>query len=75
MILIRLNSSNVKLCLLSIILFSNLTHAFLLSISIWKHLLNLVSDGKTTVIITTHYIDEARNSDTVRLRATEFKDR
>ncbi|KAK3912764.1 ABC transporter G family member 20, partial [Frankliniella fusca] len=30
--------------------------------SIWEHLLSLTSSGRTTVIITTHYIEEARQA-------------
>ncbi|CAL8072598.1 unnamed protein product [Orchesella dallaii] len=33
--------------------------------SIWKYLVNLTKHEKTTVIITTHYVDEARCSDKV----------
>ncbi|CAL8069144.1 unnamed protein product [Orchesella dallaii] len=39
----------------------------LLRQSIWNHLVKLVSTGKTTVIITTHYIEEARQSHTIGL--------
>ncbi|CAL8138002.1 unnamed protein product [Orchesella dallaii] len=39
----------------------------LLRESIWEHLVDLVSRKKTTVIITTHYIEEARNSDVIGL--------
>lgn len=35
--------------------------------SIWNHLCKLVSRGQTTVIITTHYIEEARQSHSVSL--------
>ena len=35
--------------------------------SIWNHLCSLVQTGKTTVIITTHYIEEAKQADTVSL--------
>ncbi|KAJ1525138.1 hypothetical protein ONE63_009974 [Megalurothrips usitatus] len=34
---------------------------------IWDHLLELTSDGRTTVIITTHYIEEARQAHVVGL--------
>ncbi|CAL8072610.1 unnamed protein product [Orchesella dallaii] len=33
--------------------------------NIWKHLGKLVSSKRTTVIITTHYIEEARNADNI----------
>lgn len=33
-----------------------------LSASIWQHLLNISNSGKKTVIITTHYIEEARQA-------------
>lgn len=39
----------------------------LLRESIWNHLYDLVSHQKTTVIITTHYIEEARHAHTVGL--------
>eukprot|EP00117_Sycon_ciliatum_P049119 scpid21523/ scgid0343/ ABC transporter G family member 23; ABC transporter ABCG.23 len=34
---------------------------------IWQHLRELVADGQTTVIITTHYIEEARQADMVAM--------
>jgi ABC-type multidrug transport system ATPase subunit len=37
----------------------------LLRASIWKHLRAVVSEMKTSIIITTHYIEEARQADTV----------
>jgi ABC-type multidrug transport system ATPase subunit len=37
----------------------------LLRETIWKHLMGLVSTKRTTVIVTTHYIEEAAHSDTV----------
>ena len=36
---------------------------------IWHHLLNQVSSQQTTIIITTHYIEEARQAHLVRRRA------
>ncbi|KAK9499828.1 hypothetical protein O3M35_002789 [Rhynocoris fuscipes] len=39
----------------------------LLSQSIWEHLLKLASNGKKTIIITTHYIEEARQAHIVGL--------
>lgn len=33
--------------------------------SIWERLLQMAADGKKTVIITTHYIEEARQAHTV----------
>lgn len=39
----------------------------LLSQSIWEHLMKLASDGKKTIIITTHYIEEARQANLVGL--------
>lgn len=38
--------------------------------SIWNHLVRLSTDYGRTVIITTHYIEEARQADTVRRRNT-----
>lgn len=40
----------------------------LLRESIWNHLVKLVTAGRTTVIITTHYVEEARQSNVVGLR-------
>ncbi|CAL8104778.1 unnamed protein product [Orchesella dallaii] len=37
----------------------------LLRESIWNHLVKLVTSGRTTVIITTHYIEEARQSNVI----------
>lgn len=37
----------------------------LLRQSIWKHLVQITKDGNKTVIITTHYIEEARQAHTV----------
>jgi len=34
--------------------------------SIWSHLVNLAATTNTTVIITTHFIEEARESNCVR---------
>ncbi|XP_068207094.1 ABC transporter G family member 20-like [Palaemon carinicauda] len=39
----------------------------LLRSSIWQHLLDICKTGKTTIIITTHYIEEARQADKVGL--------
>ncbi|KAK7080025.1 hypothetical protein SK128_016282 [Halocaridina rubra] len=39
----------------------------LLRSSIWQHLLDVCSTGRTTIIITTHYIEEARQADRVGL--------
>lgn len=39
----------------------------LLRQSIWNYLCNLVQTGKTTVIITTHYIEEAKQANTVSI--------
>lgn len=38
-----------------------------LSASIWEHLLHMTSTGNKTVIITTHYIEEARQAHTIGL--------
>uniref|UniRef100_A0A8D9E369 ABC transporter G family member 20 n=1 Tax=Cacopsylla melanoneura TaxID=428564 RepID=A0A8D9E369_9HEMI len=38
-----------------------------LSASIWQHLLNICNNGKKTVIITTHYIEEARQAHCIGL--------
>ncbi|KAL1445883.1 hypothetical protein WDU94_003554, partial [Cyamophila willieti] len=38
-----------------------------LSASIWQHLLNICNAGKKTVIITTHYIEEARQAHCIGL--------
>lgn len=35
--------------------------------SIWDHLVEITNDEKTTVIITTHYIDEAKQADIIAL--------
>jgi hypothetical protein len=37
----------------------------LLRQSIWNHLVQITKDGNKTVIITTHYIEEARQAHTV----------
>lgn len=34
--------------------------------SIWHHLVQITKDGNKTVIITTHYIEEARQAHAVR---------
>ncbi|GAB6022337.1 hypothetical protein CHUAL_006458 [Chamberlinius hualienensis] len=39
----------------------------LLRQSIWNHLVTIAKDGKTTIIITTHYIEEARQAHVVGL--------
>ncbi|XP_042216216.1 ABC transporter G family member 20-like [Homarus americanus] len=39
----------------------------LLRSSIWEHLLDVCDNGNTTIIITTHYIEEARQADKVGL--------
>ncbi|XP_033125367.1 ABC transporter G family member 20-like [Anneissia japonica] len=39
----------------------------MLRMRIWEHLINLTREGKATVIITTHYIEEARQADCVGL--------
>uniref|UniRef100_A0A146L9A1 ABC transporter G family member 23 n=1 Tax=Lygus hesperus TaxID=30085 RepID=A0A146L9A1_LYGHE len=39
----------------------------LLSQSIWEHLVKLASNGKKTIIITTHYIEEARQAHIIGL--------
>lgn len=33
--------------------------------SIWQHLLDMTANGNKTVVITTHYIEEARQAHTV----------
>jgi len=33
---------------------------------IWQHLVDIVRGGQVSVIITTHYIEEARQANTVR---------
>lgn len=33
---------------------------------IWQHLVDIVRGGEVSVIITTHYIEEARQANTVR---------
>ncbi|XP_050534362.1 ABC transporter G family member 23-like [Daktulosphaira vitifoliae] len=38
-----------------------------LSASIWQHLLDLTANGNKTVVITTHYIEEARQAHTIGL--------
>ena len=35
---------------------------------IWRHLLEITSAGNTTIIITTHYIEEARQAHMVRCK-------
>lgn len=43
----------------------------LLRQSIWNHLVQITKDGNKTVIITTHYIEEARSAHTVSFRAAQ----
>lgn len=38
--------------------------------SIWNHLVQITKDGNKTVIITTHYIEEARQAHTVKIPQT-----
>ena len=38
-----------------------------LSYRIWEHLVELVSTARTTIVITTHYIEEARQANIVKL--------
>lgn len=40
----------------------------LLRQNIWNHLVDITKHGKTTVIITTHYIDETRQAHLVSFR-------
>ncbi|XP_065887972.1 ABC transporter G family member 23-like isoform X2 [Dysidea avara] len=42
----------------------------LLRAKIWEHLLEITSTGNTTIIITTHYIEEARQANRVGLMRT-----
>lgn len=42
----------------------------LCSYSIWQHLLDMTANGNKTVVITTHYIEEARQAHTVRIKRT-----
>lgn len=42
----------------------------LLRQSIWNHLVQITKDGNKTVIITTHYIEEARQAHTIGLMRT-----
>jgi ABC-type multidrug transport system ATPase subunit len=47
----------------------------LLRQSIWNHLVQITKDGNKTVIITTHYIEEARQAHTVsnhKLNVTSY---
>lgn len=41
--------------------------------SIWNHLVQITKDGNKTVIITTHYIEEARQAHTVSIRTTSSR--
>lgn len=43
----------------------------LLRQSIWNHLVQITKNGNKTVIITTHYIEEARQAHTVRTMSTK----
>lgn len=43
----------------------------LLRQSIWNHLVQITKDGNKTVIITTHYIEEARQAHTVSSNKTK----
>lgn len=45
----------------------------LLRQSIWNHLVQITKDGNKTVIITTHYIEEARQAHTVSFFKTFFR--
>lgn len=36
--------------------------------SIWEHLLELARTSRITIVITTHYIEEARQAHTVRIK-------
>jgi len=44
--------------------FRNLTERFIV-IRIWSHLINISKTSQTTIIITTHYIEEARKANRV----------
>lgn len=44
----------------------------LLRSNIWNHLVELTKHGRTTVIITTHYIDETRQAHQVSVIITYF---
>lgn len=46
----------------------------LLRQNIWNHLVEITKHGRTTVIITTHYIDETRQAHLVRLQFPYFYD-
>lgn len=48
-----------RTCMIKICLFLSLFF------SIWNHLVQITKDGNKTVIITTHYIEEARQAHTV----------
>ena len=37
----------------------------MMSFRIWEHLVELVSSSRTTIVITTHYIEEARQANVV----------
>ena len=38
--------------------------------SIWNHLIRLSTEQKKTILITTHYIEEARQANTVSIKRT-----
>ena len=40
--------------------------------SIWNHLIRLSTEQKKTILITTHYIEEARQANTVRMSLLKF---
>ena len=37
----------------------------LCNFSLWEHMLEISQSGKTTIIITTHYVEEARQANMV----------
>ena len=41
--------------------------------SIWNHLIRLSTEQKKTILITTHYIEEARQANTVRMSNEKSK--
>ncbi len=40
---------------------------------IWNHLINISKTSNTTIIITTHYIEEARKADRVKTNKIKIK--
>lgn len=44
----------------------------LLRQSIWNHLVQITKTGQKTVIITTHYIEEARQAHTANIKASKW---